>query len=286
MTKPLPLEKHSSVFTHEYMVMKTCRHGTLLFNQQDTFVGRSLDLYGEWCEAEIGLLAQVLKPGDVVLDVGANIGCHTVPFAKLVGESGRVVAFEPQRLVFQNLCANLALNALRNVVTYDAGVGKDAGWMHLPVFDPRQQFNFAAISMTGHESGPLTRVLKIDDLKFARCNLIKVDVEGMEVDVLAGAAKTIEQLRPALFVENNTLDRSRPLMEMLQSLNYVPWWHIRSYFNPNNFFGNPENVFESIQPEANLLCFHRETSAEIVGLVPVIGTDDDWQKAWARQAAS
>jgi FkbM family methyltransferase len=136
MTRPLPFENHFSVYTHEHMVMKTCRHGTLLFNQQDTFVGRSLDLYGEWCEAEIDLLAQVLKPSDVVLDVGANIGSHTVPFAKLVGESGRVVAFEPQRLVFQNLCANLALNALRNVVTYDAGVGKDAGWMHLPVFDP------------------------------------------------------------------------------------------------------------------------------------------------------
>ncbi len=65
MTRPLPFENHSSVFTHEYMVMKTCRHGTLLFDQQDTFAGRSLDLYGEWCEAEIDLPAQVLKPGDV-----------------------------------------------------------------------------------------------------------------------------------------------------------------------------------------------------------------------------
>jgi hypothetical protein len=66
MTDSSPLETHLSMYTHEYMVMKPCRHGTLLFNQQDTFVGRSLDLYGEWCEAEIDLLAQVLKPGDVV----------------------------------------------------------------------------------------------------------------------------------------------------------------------------------------------------------------------------
>ena len=58
------------------------------------------------------------RDGYISLDVGANIGCHTVPFAKLVGESGRVVAFEPQRLVFQNLCANLALNALTNVYVY------------------------------------------------------------------------------------------------------------------------------------------------------------------------
>ena len=82
------------------------------------------------------------------------------------------------------------------------------------------------------------KVVRIDDLKLTRCNLIKVDVEGMEVDVLTGAAATIEQLRPVLFVENNTIERSRPLLEMLQSLNYVAWWNIRSYFNPANFLGN------------------------------------------------
>ena len=101
-----------------YMATKLCRHGTFLFNRNDTFVGRSLELYGEWCEAEIELLAQVVKAGDVVLDVGANIGTHAVSFARMVTDSGMVVAFEPQRLVFQNLCANLALNSLRNVIEH------------------------------------------------------------------------------------------------------------------------------------------------------------------------
>lgn len=136
--------------------------------------------------------------------------------------------------------------------------------------------------MEGHESGPLAQIMTIDDLKLARCNLIKVDVEGMEVDVLAGAVATIERFQPVLFVENNTVERSRPLLEMLQTLNYVPWWHIRGYFNPANFFGNSQNVFEEIQPEANLLCFHRDTPAEVAGLVKVEGLDDHWQKAMAR----
>lgn len=275
-----------SSFNHEYMAMKECRHGTFLFNRNDNFIGRSLDLYGEWCEAEIDLLAQVLKAGDVVLDVGSNIGSHAVAFARIVGDGGCVVAFEPQRLVFQNLCANLALNALRNVVAHEAGVGRESGWMRLPVIDPRQEFNFGALSMQGHESGLLTRVLCIDDMELSRCNLIKVDVEGMETDVLAGATATIRQFRPILFVENNTLDRSRPLLEMLQSLEYVVYWHIRNYFNPQNFFGNAQNVFEPFQPEANLLCFHKETPADAAGLPPVVSLDDNWQQALERQQPS
>lgn len=266
----------------EYTATKLCRHGTFLFNRNDTFIGRSLELYGEWCEAEIQLLAQVVKTGDVVLDVGANIGTHSVPFSRMVGESGCVMAFEPQRLVFQNLCGNLALNGLSNVVTKEVGVGRGAGWIPVPVLDPRQEHNFGALALTGHDSGAMVRIIRIDDLKLSRCNLIKVDVEGMEGDVLAGATVTIERFRPVLFVENNTVERSRPLLEVLQSLDYVAWWHISSYFNPANFFGNMQNVFQPFQPEANLLCFHKETAADLVGFPQVTGLDDDWRKAFAR----
>ncbi len=266
----------------DFAEVKLCRQGTFLFNRNDTFVGRSLELYGEWCEAEIELLDQVVKPGDVVLDVGANIGTHVVPFSRMVGDGGCVVAFEPQRLVFQNLCANLALNGICNVVAHEVGVGREAGWVQVPVLDPRQEFNFAALAISGHASGAMVKVVRIDDLKLTRCNLIKVDVEGMEVDVLTGATATLERLKPVLFVENNTIEGSRPLLEMLKSLNYVAWWHIRSYFNPTNFFGNTQNVFESIQPEANLLCFHKDTPADVDGLVRVVDLDDDWQKALRR----
>jgi hypothetical protein len=63
----------------DFVAVKRCRHGIFLFNRNDTFVDRSLNLYGEWCEAEIGLLTQVVRRSDFVLDVGANIGTHAVP---------------------------------------------------------------------------------------------------------------------------------------------------------------------------------------------------------------
>ena len=72
------------------------RHGQFLILDQDTWVGRALDRYGEWCEHEVQLFRALLRPGDTVVDVGANIGAFSVPLARFVGPTGRVIAFEAQ----------------------------------------------------------------------------------------------------------------------------------------------------------------------------------------------
>ena len=104
--------------------LKTCRHGEMIFNVHDQHIGRSLDLYGEWAESELELLGLFIKPGDLVVDVGANIGTHTVFFAQRAGAAGQVYALEPQRIVFQSLCANLALNGLLNVRAFHAAASR------------------------------------------------------------------------------------------------------------------------------------------------------------------
>src|SRR5688572_32765085 len=91
---------------NQYVAVKRCRHGIFAYNTNDLYISRSMDMYGEWCESEVALLLQVLKPGHVVLDVGANIGTHTVALATHVTAAGTVYAVEPQRLTFQLLCAN------------------------------------------------------------------------------------------------------------------------------------------------------------------------------------
>jgi FkbM family methyltransferase len=273
---------NSSLYDHEYMTMKRCRHGTFLFNKLDTFIGRSLDLYGEWCESEVSMLTALLNPGDIVLDVGANIGTHTIPFARCVDDHGCVLAFEPQRIPFQNLCANVALNSLRNVVTHEAGVGRELTWGTMPVIDPRKPYNFGAVSMHGHASGSPVRLLTIDDLKLPRCRLIKIDVEGMEVDVLAGAKTTVQRCQPVLFIENNSIDRSRELIETLIDLDYIAYWHISSYYNTQNFFGNPDNVFQTFRPEANLFCYHKTSPISVGNMVMVEDIHDTWQRALER----
>ena len=107
--------------------IRKARHGVFLINTEDTFVGRSLDMYGEWCQSEVVLFSKVVKEGDVVIDVGANIGAFSIPLANLVGPKGAIVAFEPQRQLFQLLSANVALNELSNAFVYQKAVGEGGG---------------------------------------------------------------------------------------------------------------------------------------------------------------
>jgi FkbM family methyltransferase len=270
--------------TNGHMSVKECRHGTMMFNVHDRFIGRALDLYGEWCEAEIRAVAPILEPGCTVIDIGANIGTHTIAFAKMVGAQGRVIAFEPQRIVHQILCGNVALNALTNVVVLNAAAGDVAGHVRIPSIDPTRDYNFGAIALCApdaeKEEGDLVEVVTVDALQLQACRLIKVDVEGMEPKVIEGARETIARCEPALFVENNTVEKSAAVLEAISDVGYKGYWHVSPYFSARNYFGHSENVFAQYQPEANLLCVPKHVSIE--GLEPVVGKKDDWRRALQR----
>jgi FkbM family methyltransferase len=225
----------------------------MLYNVHDKYIGRSLDLYGEFSEGEVEVFRQIVKPGAVILEVGANIGAHTVFLARAVAPEGRVFAFEPQRLVYQTLCANLALNSITNVSCWHAAVGRAAGEVLVPVLDYAQPNNFGGVSLGATREGEAVPVLTIDSLQLTRCALIKVDVEGMEREVLEGAVATIQRCKPLLYVENDRREKSAALIQTVDALGYALFWHRPPLFNPKNFAGNPDNVFGRII-SANMLC--------------------------------
>lgn len=148
--------------------------------------------------ADLDRVAQHMRPGAHVLDVGANVGNHALYFATLM-QAARVTCIEPNPQAIEALRANVAANGLHNVIVLDAlGVG----------LSDRADSGYGIRMRGGHlgaarlKKGGDIAVHRGDDL-FAgqRVDLIKIDVEGMEMQVLAGFEQVIEDQRPALFIE-------------------------------------------------------------------------------------
>jgi FkbM family methyltransferase len=222
------------------------RDGPMLGFAADTYISRSLELYGEYCPGERLLYQQLLKPGQTVVEAGANIGAHTLAIARRVAP-GLVYAFEPQQRVFQALCANLALNDVTNVVAHPTALGAEPGWAVIPEVDYATAWNPGAVGLHAEgDPGLRTQVTTIDDLDLAACHLIKVDVEGLEPAVLVGAAKTVARCRPIIYVENDRAENQQLLLDLVASFGYRMYWHTPKLFDADNFKGSPENVFPGV----------------------------------------
>jgi FkbM family methyltransferase len=248
--------------------LKACRYGTLLYNINDRYIGQALDLYGEYSEGEVVLFRRIVRPGDIVLDVGANLGAHTIFFSTAVGPRGAVLAFEPQRLVFQALCANMALNNVTNTVCYWTALTDAPGVMSVPVIDPRRPFNFGGVGLGEHTRGDQIAVMRADSFALPRCRLVKIDVEGMELQVLRGATGLIERHHPVVYVENDRPDRSEALVRWIHALGYRLYWHRPPLYNPDNFLNNRHNEYPGIVSQ-NMLCVHPEQAVDVADLSPV-----------------
>lgn len=272
---------------NRYMAVKRCKHGLFMYNRNDAFVGRGLDLYGEWCEFEIQLLRHFIAFGDTVIDAGANIGTHTVAFANMVGPGGTVHAFEPQRRNFLFLAGNVALNALDNVFCHQKALGEANGEISLPPLPPPDtNFNYSAVSIAdGAANGERVPIVTLDSLELKSCKAIKIDTEGMEPQVLSGAKSLIDRCRPLLYVENNEPGASIRLSEWLGLLGYNAWWSIHPYYDPANFYSNTNNVWPNVVPAANMICVPQEASFGLNGLEPFLGADDDWKACIQRMSA-
>ena len=260
-------------------------HGLLAYASRDQFVGRSVDLYGEWSAGDAAVIAPYLRHGMTALDIGANIGTLTLFLAEAVGAGGRVHAFEPVAASFRLLCANLALNNLAQVEAHPAAVGACRGEVLVPELDLAMPGNYGAAALGA--SGRLAPLIAIDDLDLTACDLIKADVEGRERDVVAGAARTLARFRPVLLLENEEPSLSGPLIEALLAAGYRLWWHSPPLFRPDNFAGWPENVFPGLG-SLNLLGLPAEREAPPAELLPVAGPEDwpAWWPDWSAQDPS
>jgi FkbM family methyltransferase len=264
------------LFENANLRVKKCRHGAMMFHSNDLYIGRSLDLYGEFSEGEIELFRQFIHPGMTVVDVGANIGAHTLYFSEAVGNTGRVIAFEPQQVLYQILCGNTALNLLRNVTPVNAGLGSVSGSITVPMIDYAQGGNFGGVALGRRKSGHEVPLRTLDSYELDACHLIKIDVEGMERDVLEGAVATLKRHEPILYVENDRVEKSKDLIQWLFDRDYRAYWHTPALFNPKNHFALKENVFGKVI-SINMLCIPRSKAIVAKGFREITSVDATWQ---------
>ncbi len=258
-------------------IMVKGRHGLFIANQHDSYIGRSLIVYGEYNEAESMLLNQLLRPGDAVMEIGANIGSHTVALCKAVGSQGLVIAVEPQPRIFRVLAATLELNAIANAEIHNIACGAEPGTLHLPVIEYDKVGNFGGVELSKEQGAQQIGCVCLDSLmpQHATVRLLKVDVEGMEAEVLRGATALLQRDRPIIYAENDRAAKKRELIDLIRGFGYKMWWHRPPLFNPHNHFGVTQNIFQTndghMLVSVNMLCIPKEipVSMPAKGLQPV-----------------
>jgi hypothetical protein len=108
--------------------------------------------------------------------------------------------------------------------------------------------------------------------------LIKIDVEGMEGEVIAGAVRTIRQFRPLLYVENDREEKSAALIQQIMDLDYRLYWHLPPLFNPQNYFAAADNVFRGIV-SINMLGIHASIPQNLTGFRQIANPQETWRAA-------
>ncbi|MBJ9661429.1 FkbM family methyltransferase [Burkholderia gladioli] len=231
-----------------YIVASTV-HGTLIVNRNDenqseqygTYgVGFNLLETGGFYKSDIDLLVSVLrlkkrqlkgKRKIVAIDCGANIGVHTIELARELSETGSVVAIEAQKAIYYALCGNIAINNCFNVDARNVAVGAEDGVLKVPHVDYQKKSSFGSLELRkadSHEDigqapdydrGYDVPLVRIDSLRQDHVDLVKIDVEGMEQEVIKGAIRTLESSRPVLFIEKIKSDFAQ-IESSLLSLGY------------------------------------------------------------------
>ncbi len=212
-------------------------YGQMMVNRHDINQTNALFKTGHAIDHnDIIILSQVLQrlgADQVVLDVGANFGTYSIALSRVVGPNGQVHAFEPQRLIYNLLVGSVALNSLTNVYCHNVALGGQEGRVEIPQFDYNQPLNFGSIEFTAEQREQLTQprghdpakaefvpLTTIDHFQFPKVSLMKVDAEGMELQVLRGSMETIGRCRPVLYVEHLKTDREA-LRQCIVELGYV-----------------------------------------------------------------
>ncbi len=230
-------------------VLLATGHGTMIVNQHDYHrleggyeygVGLSLTRNSYFEPEEIALALRMLNlrrehfgDGVVALDCGANIGVHTIEWAREMHGWGKVHAFEAQEPIYYALCGNIALNNCLNASAKHLALGGESGTILIPKLDYTQPGSFGSLELRLRESteylGQVVNyapeasqaipLVTLDSFDYDRVDFLKIDVEGMEMEVVRGAKEIFERHRPIVLLEY-IKSNSEEMIQYFQNMDY------------------------------------------------------------------
>jgi len=233
-------------------ILASSNHGTLIVNRHDYRmvsptqgfgVGYQILNSSSFDHEEVNFVLALLQKrrkyfgnGVVALDCGANIGVHTIEWARLLHGWGSVVAFEAQERIFYALAGNIAINNCLNATATLAAVGAENDRIRIPAPNYLIPSSFGSLELRKaarnefigqpidySDTGTTTvDQITIDSRAYPRVDFIKLDVEGMELEALAGASATIDRCKPQMLIETIKSDKEK-LLSLLEQKGYLAY---------------------------------------------------------------
>ena len=221
---------------------RQCRYGLMRWITNDVGVGRSLALYAEWSESEVMLWRGFIRPSDVVISAGANIGAHLIPLSKM---AKHVYSAEPNPLLADLTVHNLRTNNIENVTLAVGAFSEKKGHGFIKSTPPdRNDSNYGGCTLVEQGRGDLQiPTMPIDEFGLMECAMIHLDVEGHELLALKGAADTIKRCKPILYVECDRERNNPELFSWIRNHDYQIALHMARLYNEQNYAEYMDDIF-------------------------------------------
>lgn len=190
---------NKNLFNKEHIVVKPIIGDFKISCDTSTWIGAKIAYNGDYEPTLKAIFKSAIKAGDTVVDVGANIGFHTLYFAELVGDKGKVIAFEPVPYNFNSLEFNISINNFSTIEARNIALSDKNEQINIGI--DTQSKNPGAFNLFNHDGDTLINCFRGDDVLDGKIDFIKVDVEGYESFVISGLFKIINKNKPKIIFE-------------------------------------------------------------------------------------
>ncbi len=202
---------------------------------KDDYVGRSINYFGDLDRKVTWVVQKVLQPGDTALDIGANLGLVSFKILERVGQSGKVIAFEPQSRMVSYIEQSINHNGIGNLDLQKMGLADKPGILRLSI----PEHNAGAASFATETGGDFEEVpvTTLDDfnrnLSLNNVRLVKIDVEGFEPQVFLGGKEFFTKVKPdvVVFEENRKVEGIPESISTIQSYGYDLYFLPKAWFS-------------------------------------------------------